>query len=102
MKINSPDKENESKLFSQKTTHQRTADEIEEWLINAIAQALEVEEDEIDPSIPFERYGLDSVAVIGLTGELDEWLDQRINPSLLYDYPTIDALVGHLSKSDST
>ncbi len=89
---------NDSKTSFQKNHSGKGSDEIEEWLVNAIAGALEIDIDEIDTGTPFERFGLDSVAVIGLTGELGEWLDQQVEPSLLYDYPTINALVKYLSE----
>ncbi|MEL6606584.1 MAG: acyl carrier protein, partial [Cyanobacteria bacterium J06614_10] len=40
--------------------------------------------------------GLDSSAAIGLTGDLEDWLGQSVDPTLLYDYPTVDALVAYL------
>ncbi len=79
------------------TTTKKTPEEIEEWLVNYIANILEIEPDEIDITVPYERYGLDSAAGITLTGDLDEWLEQSLDPSLLYDYPTIEALVKYLT-----
>lgn len=79
------------------TTKKRNTEEIEEWLVSYIANILEIEPDEIDITVPYERYGLDSAAGITLTGDLDEWLGQSLDPSLLYDYPTIEALVRYLT-----
>ena len=76
----------------------KTSEEIEEWLVNYVAQVLHIDAEEIDITIPFERYGLDSAAGISLAGDLDEWLDKRLEPGLLYDYPTIDALVKYLTE----
>ncbi len=76
----------------------RTPEEIEEWLINYIAQILEIEPDEIDVTVPYERYGLDSAAGITLTGDLGEWLGLSIDPSMLYDYPTIESSVEYLTQ----
>lgn len=76
----------------------KTPEEIEEWLVNYIAQLLEIEPDEIDITVPYERYGLDSAEGITLTGDLDEWLEESLDPSLLYDYPTIEALVKYLTE----
>lgn len=74
-----------------------TATEIQAWIVAYIADLLEVDVDEIDVNIPFDRYGLDSSAAVGLTGDLEDWLGREINPTLLYDYPTVEALVQHLS-----
>ena len=74
-----------------------TAAEIQDWLVSYVAELLEVDSEEIDVTIPFDRYGLDSSAAVGLTGDLEDWLGKEVDPTLLYDYPTVEALVQHLS-----
>jgi acyl carrier protein len=74
-----------------------TAKEIQEWIVAYLADLLEIESEEIDVTIPFDRYGLDSSAAVGMTGDLEDWLKTEIDPTLLYDYPTVEALVKHLS-----
>lgn len=73
------------------------AAEIQAWVVSYLAELLDVDADEVDVKIPFDRYGLDSSAAVGLTGELEDWLGHDIDPTLLYDYPTIEGLVQHLS-----
>ena len=73
--------------------------EIRHWLVNYVAELLEVKPDKIDSTIPFDRYGLDSSAAVGLAGDLEDWLEQELDPTLLYDYPTIEGLTQHLVKS---
>lgn len=75
-----------------------TRAEIQKWIISYLALVLEVDLDEIDINIPFERYGLDSSVAIGMSGELEEWLGSKFGPTLLYDYPTIKALVDYISQ----
>lgn len=75
----------------------RSATQIEEWLIEYLAQILEVDPDEMDVTVPFDRYGLDSAQAIGMIGELEEWLGEEIDPTLPYDYPTIESLAQHLA-----
>jgi acyl carrier protein len=70
---------------------------IQNWLIAYLAELLEIEPDDIDPKIPFERYGLDSSALVVLSGDLQEWLKRKLDPTLLYDYPTIESLAEHLA-----
>lgn len=76
--------------------------EIQAWLISYLAELLEIEPDELDVTIPFDRYGLDSSAAVGMIGDLEEWLGSELDPTLIYDYPTIEALAGHLSEEDKT
>ncbi|MCU0535564.1 MAG: acyl carrier protein [Hydrococcus sp. Prado102] len=79
------------------TIEKISAQEIQEWIVSYLAELLEVDADEIDVTVPFDRYGLDSSAAVGLTGDLETWLETQIDPTLLYDYPTVEALVEHLS-----
>jgi acyl carrier protein len=71
--------------------------EIQDWIVDYLAEILEIDAEEIDITISFDRYGLDSSAAVGLTGALADWLNKEIDPTLLYDYPTVEALVQYLS-----
>ena len=73
------------------------SEDIKNWIVTYIANLLEISSDEIDTDVSFDAYGLDSSAAIGLTGDLEDWLGTEIEPTLLYDYPTVDALVDYLS-----
>jgi acyl carrier protein len=73
-----------------------TTAEIKDWLVSYLTELLEIEPNEVDVTIPFYRYGLDSAAAVGMTGDLQEWLGYELDPTLIYDYPTIEALAGHL------
>ncbi|MDJ0734085.1 MAG: acyl carrier protein [Nostocaceae cyanobacterium] len=74
-----------------------SATEIQEWIVSYLANLLEIDAEEIEVKIPFNSYGLDSSVIVGLTGDLEDWLGREIDPTLLYDYPTIEALVQYLS-----
>ena len=71
--------------------------EIQAWIVSKIAERLQVNPPEIDVQAPFVSYGLDSVATVRFAGELENWLGQKLSPTMLYDYPSIAALVLHLS-----
>lgn len=70
--------------------------DVRQWLAAYLAELLEIEEDEVDTSVPFDRYGLDSSAAVGMTGDLEDWLGCEIDPTVIYDYPTVDALASYL------
>ena len=78
----------------------RTVKEIKNWCVSYIAEILEVASNEIDTTVPFDRYGLDSSAAITLTGDLEEWSGLELDPTLMYDYPTIDTLAEYLAQSN--
>ena len=75
-----------------------TQREIQNWIVNYVAELLEVNPDRIDVRIPFDRYSLDSHAVVGLSGDLEDWLEIELEPTLLYNYPTIEALTSYLAE----
>ncbi len=75
-----------------------TAAEIQAWIASYLAQLLEIDPDEVNVTIPFDQYGLDSSAAVGMTGDLEDWVERKIDPTLLYDYPTIEALSQHLAE----
>lgn len=75
---------------------QRTLTEIQNWLISYLAELLQIEAKEIDIKIPFDSYGLDSATAIGLTGDLESWLAIELDPTLIYDYPSVEILSLHL------
>lgn len=71
--------------------------EIQAWLTERIARYLNKGSDDIDITLPFSFYGLDSVAAIGLSGELEEWLRVKLPPTLTWDFPTIQSLACFLA-----
>lgn len=84
-------------MIQNHTADRASITEIQEWIVIYIADLLEIDPEEIDTAVPFDRYGLDSSAAVGLTGDLEDWLGIEIDPTLLYDYPTIDSLAKYLA-----
>ncbi len=62
-----------------------------------VAELLGIQAEEVEMNLPFDRYGLDSSAAVGMTGDMEDWLGLELDPTLLYDYPTIAALAQHLA-----
>jgi acyl carrier protein len=75
----------------------KTKEEIQNWLIEQIAGVLFLDRMEIDIRAPFTSYGLSSRDAVVLSGDLEEWLDRRLSPTLIYEYPNIEILSGYLS-----
>jgi acyl carrier protein len=74
-----------------------STDAISDWLIEKLAEALAIAPEIIDIHRPFAEYGLDSLAAVGVTGELEEWMDMLIPATLLWDYPTTQAISHYLA-----
>lgn len=77
---------------------QPTATDIQAWLISYLAELLKIQPDEIEVTIPFERYGLSSSQGMSLIGDLEEWLGCNLAPPLVYEYPTIETLAQHIAE----
>jgi len=76
---------------------QRSAAEIQYWLTAYLANLLEMPHEDIEPTVTFDAYGLDSAAAVGMTGELENWLGWDVDPTLPYIYTTIATLAQHLA-----
>ncbi len=71
--------------------------DIENWLIARIASYTGLKAMDIDPELPFSNFGMDSVKVVGISGELEDFLNEQLSPTLLYNYPSIRSLSLYLS-----
>ena len=69
------------------------------WLVSQLAERLGLEPDEIDIEEDFANYGLNSVEAISLSGDLETHIGRRLPPTLLWDYPNIQALAQYLAKN---
>ncbi|MCL2925482.1 MAG: aminotransferase class I/II-fold pyridoxal phosphate-dependent enzyme [Trichodesmium sp. MAG_R04] len=74
---------------------------IKSWLVSQLAERLEIGTDEIDIERDFSDYGLNSIEVVNLSGELENLLGRRLPPTLLLDYPTIESLAEYLVEDTS-
>jgi acyl carrier protein len=70
---------------------------VQTWMVDYLGKLLQISADEIDVSAPFERFGLDSASVVGMTGDLSDAFGIEIDPTLAYDYPTIEKFAQHLA-----
>jgi phthiocerol/phenolphthiocerol synthesis type-I polyketide synthase C len=50
---------------------------------------------------PFASFGLDSMEVVAMSGELSAQLDLVIEPTLVFDHPNIRALARHLARQEA-
>lgn len=73
-----------------------TEEAIETWLISHLALYLKMPADEIDITEPLAAYGLDSSVAVSTTGELATWLGCELEPTLFWEYPSIEALTQYL------
>ncbi len=75
-----------------------TINEISSWLSSKVAEYTSQPLSVIDGNQPFANYGFDSVQAISLTGDIDTWLGMELDPTVAWDYPTINQLSDYLHK----
>ncbi|GAB3984124.1 acyl carrier protein [Plantactinospora veratri] len=72
-------------------------DTLRAWLIERVASYLECGPAQVDPARSLADYGLHSVLALSLCADLEDHLHVRLEPTLVWDHPSVDALVAHLS-----
>ncbi len=86
---------------SQDSNNPPTVDEVQDWLITYLSQLVDLEPEEISTNTSFSRYGLDSSQSIALMRDFSNWLGREIDPTIVYSYPTIEAIAKHLGEEES-
>ncbi|MDJ0731757.1 MAG: acyl carrier protein [Crocosphaera sp.] len=85
-------------MMSPSLTSNPTEATIETWLINWTAEQLDLEKTEIDINQSFLNYDMNSVTVMMLVGDLEDWLGLSLSPTLAWDYPDIKTLAQYLAQ----
>lgn len=75
----------------------RSAGEIQEWLIEHLAEELQVAPDQIKVDQPILAHGVDSMHIVAIIAKLEDWLGVRFSSDPLEDSPTIEALAESLA-----
>jgi len=77
---------------------ERLAERIEARLLDWLAEHTPVPDEEVDRDKPFAEYGLDSLAAVELSCQLEEWLKVQIAPVVAWNYPTPATLALYLAR----
>ncbi len=72
--------------------------ELQAFLTERIAIALRVKGKGLDPDTPFSRYGLESIDAVILAMEFEDELGVTLDPTLLWEYNTINLCASLLHK----
>lgn len=81
-------------------THDSTGeplDELRTWLIETVADYLEADATAVSATASLAEFGLDSVHALALCGEIEDRLGVIVEPTLLWDYTSIEELARYLS-----
>ena len=78
-------------------THRSARNPVLGWLTDRLAWHLEVPTHAIDPAIPLAEMGVDSVRALGLVGDVEAHWDIDVDPTLVFDYPTLAHIADFIS-----
>ncbi|AFE06196.1 hypothetical protein COCOR_05112 [Corallococcus coralloides DSM 2259] len=76
------------------TTPGRSREQVENWLVNRIAEVAGLSQDAVDIQSPFVDYRLDSAVAVTVTAEFSRWLGRELPITAFWEYPTIQSLAG--------
>lgn len=79
-----------------------TKEEIQAWLISALSQALNKDKANIDVNTNFTDIGLDSVTIVEITGNLEDWLGIPVVTTVFWDHKNIAQVTDYLSDTLKT
>lgn len=72
------------------------AEALRRWLVNRVAAEAGIPAAEVDVDDAFSYFGIESAAAVTIAGELEALLGRPLEPTVLFDQPSISALVAHL------
>lgn len=70
----------------------QSAESLREWLVQRVATYVQQSPEDIKTNVPLSEYGLDSVYALTLSGDIEDHLGLTLEPTLMWDHPTIDGL----------
>ncbi|WP_404790310.1 phosphopantetheine-binding protein [Altericista sp. CCNU0014] len=69
-----------------------SSEAIQAWLIQQLAEQLQIEPNRVDVRAPFDSYGLDSSQVFIIASKAEKAFGFELSPVLVWHYPTVESL----------
>ncbi|MGD9855099.1 MAG: acyl carrier protein [Planctomycetaceae bacterium] len=76
----------------------RSAAEIQDWLVAHLASELKITPDRINVDQSILAHGIDSMHVVAVVAQLEDWLGVRFSSDPLEDHPSIVELSESLAR----
>lgn len=71
------------------------------WLLEKLGQYLRRPPADIDISVPFAEYGIDSVAALSIFGDIEDAFGLYLEPTVAWDHPTAQSLARFLASESA-
>ncbi|MGG4102530.1 SDR family NAD(P)-dependent oxidoreductase [Paenibacillus lautus] len=72
------------------------------WLTELLAEELKIPVSKLEPDTAFQDYGVDSIMIAQLLRRINQLAGLDLEPTLLFEYPTIESLAGWMVNAHST
>ena len=72
--------------------------QIVDFLTTTLAGIFDTNSQDLDADLDFDSYGLNSSSAIIMLGELEEFIDMDLSPSVLFEHDTINKLATYIAK----
>jgi len=69
---------------------------VQAWMVAYMADLLDIPQENVDVTLSFEQYGLDSAATVAFTSDLGIWINTKLDSRLMVEYDTIQTVSGHV------
>ncbi|MDX2599665.1 acyl carrier protein [Streptomyces caniscabiei] len=71
-------------------------EELEKWLVKCVGEYVPDLDEPVDPDQQLGEYGLDSIAVVAFTADVEDRLGIQLEPTAVWDHPTVSRLARYL------
>lgn len=72
---------------------------IQDWIKNWFSKKLKVPITSIDANVSFNNYRLDSILAAELSHDLENYLDETLESTIIWNFPNIKSLAKHLAEN---
>ncbi len=87
---------NKASSNAKKQSVELNPNELQQWIKQWFANRLSIKVEDINPKANFAYYGVDSSLAIQFCGALEHVVHHEVNPSLLWEYSTMEQLADYL------
>lgn len=75
---------------------------VQAWMVSYLGNLLDIPHENVDVTLAFDQYGLDSAATVAFTSDLGHWLETKLDSRLMVDHNSIQAVSNYVGEAFGT